>query len=172
MLYSSLHSTSRADTFLCSLCPEPRRAAGWDHCHDHGFIRGPVCAVCNTDEGHSIRFLCREGALAHLLRCRGCREGSVLPKRYRQQAIAAQLRATERHDGCECAPLVMFLDLLPDGGMRCAFECPGHPETPRWEHTMPASEATDVLTAYVEQAKANPGARGTSCLRSSFISRA
>ncbi|MFC8095349.1 endonuclease domain-containing protein [Streptomyces sp. NPDC057301] len=32
---------TRADDYLCRLCAETR-AAAWDHCHDHGFVRGPL----------------------------------------------------------------------------------------------------------------------------------
>lgn len=29
----------------CALCPA--LAYGWDHCHEHGLIRGPLCRDCN-----------------------------------------------------------------------------------------------------------------------------
>lgn len=44
-----------ARDFDCELCPlEPdsrwarvNRAIGWDHCHEHGVIRGALCLWCN-----------------------------------------------------------------------------------------------------------------------------
>ncbi|MGW2417381.1 endonuclease domain-containing protein [Streptomyces tubercidicus] len=32
----------RAEGFLCAVCDLPRPAAVWDHCHEHGLIRGPL----------------------------------------------------------------------------------------------------------------------------------
>ncbi|MEU1932900.1 endonuclease domain-containing protein [Streptomyces coeruleorubidus] len=55
-------------------------AAGWDHCHEHGYVRGPLCGSCNTREGTGIPhyYLRLEGAaLQHLLECRGCLEQPV-----------------------------------------------------------------------------------------------
>ncbi|MFE0336006.1 endonuclease domain-containing protein [Streptomyces sp. NPDC058955] len=43
---------TRADEYLCRMCAETR-ASVWDHCHDHGYVRGPLCASCNTYEGKS-----------------------------------------------------------------------------------------------------------------------
>jgi hypothetical protein len=30
------------------MCPDP--ASEWDHCHAHGFVRGPLCKSCNVKE--------------------------------------------------------------------------------------------------------------------------
>lgn len=34
-----------ARNFGCALCP--RRAMVWDHCHEHGIVRGALCGRCN-----------------------------------------------------------------------------------------------------------------------------
>ncbi|MGP8304435.1 endonuclease domain-containing protein [Streptomyces inhibens] len=70
--YAPLPRPIRADDYLCQLCPEPRRASHWDHCHDHGYVRGPLCASCHAYEGLATGFLGVKAGLAHLLECRGC----------------------------------------------------------------------------------------------------
>ncbi|MFJ3037145.1 MULTISPECIES: endonuclease domain-containing protein [Streptomyces] len=54
-----------ADDCLCRLCQQ-RPAAAWDHCHEHGCIRGPLCGSCNTREGTGLPyyFLRLEGGAA------------------------------------------------------------------------------------------------------------
>ena len=37
----------RASQFMCAACATDR-AAVWDHCHRHGFVRAPLCTRCNT----------------------------------------------------------------------------------------------------------------------------
>ncbi|MFE2889335.1 endonuclease domain-containing protein [Streptomyces sp. NPDC059272] len=83
--YRSLRRTHRSYEYLCCLCRE-RRAALWDHCHEHGHASGPVCPTSNTFEGKGVAFLRRNGSALHLLRCRGCREAhssEPLPPRRR-----------------------------------------------------------------------------------------
>ncbi|MGX8906330.1 endonuclease domain-containing protein [Streptomyces netropsis] len=36
-----------AAQFMCASCMTAR-AAVWDHCHTHGFVRAPLCNRCNT----------------------------------------------------------------------------------------------------------------------------
>lgn len=36
-----------AARFMCACCMS-MRARVWDHCHTHGFVRAPLCNVCNT----------------------------------------------------------------------------------------------------------------------------
>ncbi|MGW0778833.1 endonuclease domain-containing protein [Streptomyces sp. NPDC002835] len=58
----------RAEDFLCAMCDPARPAAVWDHCHEHGLIRGPLCGSCNTMEGQGKDFLARKGSVRHLVR--------------------------------------------------------------------------------------------------------
>ncbi|MFF6911864.1 endonuclease domain-containing protein [Streptomyces sp. NPDC012466] len=42
VLYESpRRRNTRAADYLCRLCKESP-AAAWDHCHDHGYVRGPL----------------------------------------------------------------------------------------------------------------------------------
>lgn len=45
----------RASEFACLSC-SVERAEVWDHCHRHGFVRGPLCTPCNTWmwRGHAV----------------------------------------------------------------------------------------------------------------------
>ncbi|MGI5402938.1 endonuclease domain-containing protein [Streptomyces sp. CA-135486] len=37
--------------FMCAGCMTVR-ASVWDHCHTHGFVRAPLCNLCNTRHWH------------------------------------------------------------------------------------------------------------------------
>lgn len=77
---------------MCDLCGEP--AACWDHCHDHGYVRAPLCRSCNGSEalwphtGHGMR---------HLMACPGCREAGRPPLRSRFARISPTLQLLLRH---------------------------------------------------------------------------
>jgi Recombination endonuclease VII len=43
----SFHAWPLAGEFACMACITTR-AEVWDHCHTHGFVRGPLCNRCNT----------------------------------------------------------------------------------------------------------------------------
>ncbi|MFK0022691.1 endonuclease domain-containing protein [Streptomyces sp. NPDC090798] len=71
----SRRRNTRADAYLCSLCKESP-ASAWDHCHGHGFVRGPFCGSRNTHEARASPdwFLRHEDNVLHLLERLNCRE--------------------------------------------------------------------------------------------------
>ncbi|MFF4741304.1 endonuclease domain-containing protein [Streptomyces sp. NPDC001262] len=146
--YASLPRATRADAYLCWLCGESR-AFTWDHCHDHGYVRGPLCASCNTFEGKGVRFLEREGSILHLLECRGCRDQQTLPQRFRTDIIRDHLERTQRHGRCRNHPHVRALE-HDHGAYRFTLTC--HSTT--WTHEVSATEAATLVRAVVEQALA------------------
>ncbi|MGW6412856.1 endonuclease domain-containing protein [Streptomyces vinaceus] len=79
--------------WVCAVC-ETAPAAVLDHCHEHGYVRAPVCPSCNTLErpdhlyDNDIRVASRYqrlfntdavGWLRHWHRCPGCRTRTTLP---------------------------------------------------------------------------------------------
>ncbi|MFI5982241.1 endonuclease domain-containing protein [Streptomyces sp. NPDC051555] len=79
--------------WACSVC-RTAPAAVLDHCHEHGYVRAPVCQSCNTHErpdhlysndvrvaDHYTRLFDTHAAdwLRHWHRCPGCRTRSTLP---------------------------------------------------------------------------------------------
>ncbi|WP_043271977.1 endonuclease domain-containing protein [Streptomyces sp. CT34] len=148
VLYESLRRTMRADDYLCRLCAQSR-AFTWDHCHDHGYVRGPLCASCNTFEGKGVRFLLREGSVLHLLECRGCLEQKTLPRRFRIAVIREHVEATERHGRCRHRPYTQGLEHVHDVH-RFSLRC--HQSS--WTKDVTATEAADVVRAFVEKALA------------------
>lgn len=148
---------TRADDYLCRLCSETR-AAAWDHCHDHGFLRGPLCGSCNTFEGksHPRSFLeDKEGAALHLLECRGCLERRTLPGRYHVAIVEKHLEATERHRHrgrrCKRRPSVQHMELA-HGAHRFELECWWHSET--WTKDVTVPETAALVQDFVDQALA------------------
>ncbi|MDQ0577883.1 endonuclease domain-containing protein [Streptomyces rishiriensis] len=150
---------TRADDYLCCLCAETR-AAVWDHCHDHGFLRGPLCGSCNTFEGKSLpRYFLegKEGAALHLLECRGCLERRTLPGRYHVAIVQKRLEATEhhRHRGrrCKRRPSVRHVKLA-HGAHRFELECWWHSET--WTKDVTVPETAALVRGFADQALAAP----------------
>ncbi|MEE1797276.1 endonuclease domain-containing protein [Streptomyces sp. JV176] len=138
-----------ADDYLCRLCRNTR-AIGWDHCHDHGFVRGPLCAQCNTCEGssRSRSFLRdREGAAQHLLECRGCRDQRTLPRRYHPAVAAEHLESTERHGRCRHRPYADHVEPA-HGAHLFKLRCDQH-WTASWTKEVSAGEAARLVRAYV-----------------------
>ncbi|ARP72795.1 recombinase [Streptomyces pluripotens] len=79
--------------WACAVC-HTAHAAVLDHCHEHGYVRAPVCQSCNTLErpdhlyGNDIRVANRytrlfridaDDWLRHWHRCPGCRARTTLP---------------------------------------------------------------------------------------------
>ncbi|MCX4561773.1 endonuclease VII domain-containing protein [Streptomyces phaeochromogenes] len=79
--------------WVCAVC-NAAPAAVLDHCHEHGYVRAPVCPSCNTLErpdhlyDNDIRVAGRYrrlfethvvGWLRHWHRCPGCRTRTTLP---------------------------------------------------------------------------------------------
>ncbi|MFF3358139.1 endonuclease domain-containing protein [Streptomyces sp. NPDC002917] len=96
-LYSVLSrkpGTSRkVAEWTCAIC-RTAPAAVLDHCHEHGYVRAPVCHSCNTQErpdhlysndirvaNHYTRLFHTHTAdwLRHWHRCPGCRTRTTLP---------------------------------------------------------------------------------------------
>lgn len=80
-------------TWMCAVCQNVP-ASVLDHCHEHGYVRAPVCPSCNTRERPN--YLYRDDVhvtaryedlfhahakdwLGHWHRCPGCRARTALP---------------------------------------------------------------------------------------------
>ncbi|MGW2777317.1 endonuclease VII domain-containing protein [Streptomyces olivaceoviridis] len=158
VLYESARTRStRADGYLCRLCSEAR-AAAWDHCHDHGHVRGPLCGSCNTYEGKSLppSFLTnQEGAALHLLECRGCLERRTLPARYHAALARMHVEATERHiirsRRCKHMPWIEHVELA-HGAYRFELSCWWHKAT--WTKDVTVAETAGLVREFVDQALA------------------
>ncbi|GHI02721.1 hypothetical protein Scel_10420 [Streptomyces cellostaticus] len=83
----------RVAGWACAVC-RTAPAAVLDHCHEHGYVRAPVCQSCNTQErpdhlySNDIRVANRytrlfdtdsDAWLRHWHRCPGCRARTTLP---------------------------------------------------------------------------------------------
>lgn len=79
--------------WACAIC-RTAPATVLDHCHEHGYVRAPVCRSCNTQErpdhlysndirvaNHYTRLFATHSAdwLRHWHRCPGCRARTTLP---------------------------------------------------------------------------------------------
>ncbi|MER8073176.1 endonuclease domain-containing protein [Streptomyces sp. NPDC094034] len=149
-LYASLPKNAQPEMFLCRLCTSPRQAMYWDHCHEHGFVRGPLCASCNTYEGGGHRFIDRPGAMEHLLRCKGCHRERTVPARHHPE-ILIRAGAIEPHGPCTRQPHG-YGRVQEDGSVILHLTCWDHPLSRRWEVTVPAPRVQSLVRAFVEQA--------------------
>ncbi|WP_327575675.1 endonuclease domain-containing protein [Streptomyces sp. NBC_00145] len=97
LLYSVLSRkpgiSRKVSGWACAVC-RTVHAAVLDHCHEHGYVRAPVCQSCNTQErpdhlysndirvaGHYTRLFDTHTTdwLRHWHRCPGCRARTTLP---------------------------------------------------------------------------------------------
>ncbi|WP_438453365.1 endonuclease domain-containing protein [Streptomyces asiaticus] len=150
-LYASLPKKSQADAFLCRLCPSPRQAMYWDHCHEHGFVRGPVCASCNTYEGGGYRFVDQPGAVQHLLQCDGCRRARTVPPRHHPDIVLRTV-VFEPHDACPQQPHHAWGEAEADGSVRFRLSCWQHSPVHQWEQTVPPSQVRQLVQEFVDEA--------------------
>ena len=142
VLYTSTRRKRiRADDYLCVTC-EAVQATAWDHCHEHDFVRGPVCASCNSSEGAGTGLWGRPdgpgiavpAAVRHLLACQGCRSQGTLPPRYLSRLVTERLLETERHDPCRRLPTVQVSRHPDPTSIRALLTCPNHQRRPvSWE---------------------------------------
>lgn len=63
-----------ASVFKCVTCANA--AEVWDHCHEHGFLRGPLCRTCNTvtPKTNGEVWKRSENASKHFTECPECRK--------------------------------------------------------------------------------------------------
>ncbi|MGP3737577.1 endonuclease domain-containing protein (plasmid) [Streptomyces sp. GDS52] len=156
-LYASLPKNSQPDAFLCVLCTGPRQAMYWDHCHEHGFVRGPVCASCNTYEGGGYRFIDRPGAMQHLLRCKGCLRERTVPTRHHPDIVLRGL-VIESHGSCAQQPPA-WGEAQEDGSVRFRLHCWGHTPPQQWEQIVPTFQVRRLVSEFVDKTlEADPGA--------------
>ncbi|MFB7867891.1 endonuclease domain-containing protein [Streptomyces sp. NPDC056069] len=151
-------SAPQAGGYLCVLCDPPRPAAAWDHCHDHGLVRGPLCVSCNTMEGHGKEFLTLKGSTAHLLRCTQCRTTRTLPANHRLAALRQHLHRERAADGRDC-PLHMCVQIAEgsDGGYIYTVTCADRTQS----LLLSAEEAARIQARAVEEGlSSGPGAAG------------
>jgi hypothetical protein len=90
---SKRRGTLEVSGWMCALCQEAP-AFALDHCHEHGYVRAPVCQSCNTRErpnylyNNDVQVTGRyadlfhtraQDWLTHWHRCPGCRARTALP---------------------------------------------------------------------------------------------
>ncbi|WP_327350291.1 endonuclease domain-containing protein [Streptomyces sp. NBC_01304] len=143
---------SPADAFLCWMCSDPRRALYWDHCHAHGFIRGPLCVRCNNAEG-GPRFIEQPRAVEHLLQCTGCHGDRTLPPHHHADVVR-KVAAFEPHDSCGQAPSNTWGCTQEDGSVEFQLVCHRHSDGAdhRWVQTVPAAQVASIIRDFVGKA--------------------
>lgn len=146
--YNDLRRTMRADDYLCRLC-QNSRAFSWDHCHDHGLVRGPICASCNTFEGKGLYFLQGEGSVQHLQECLGCSNQQTLPRRYRLDVATEHLQKTQRHGRCRSGSRVHDID-FHHGTHIFTLYCPAHGT--RWTTQLTTAEVAAIVRDFLKTA--------------------
>jgi hypothetical protein len=140
----------QAEDYLCAVCEQPRPAAAWDHCHEHGLIRGPLCGSCNTMEGQGKEFLVRKGSVQHLLRCDSCRRSRSMPAHHRLAALRRHLHRKHGIQGC-ASPMHFCVSITEtDSGFQCRVCCFGQRSFPSDIH-LTASEAERILARVMDE---------------------
>lgn len=160
VVYASLSKRSNADAFLCCVCPAPRRALYWDHCHEHGFVRGPVCASCNTTEAGGWSFTDRPHGVRHLLRCADCSRTGTLPPHHHARAIRNMIDF-EPHPDCGQVPRPRWGRIQEDGSVRFELDCCQDRSLPAAEglsFVVPAQRVQSLLRSLIEGASEDPPA--------------
>ncbi|MGW1601401.1 endonuclease domain-containing protein [Streptomyces eurythermus] len=140
----------RAEDYLCAVCDPPRPAAAWDHCHEHGLIRGPLCGSCNTKEGQGKDFLARAGSVRHLLRCNGCRLSRTLPAHHTLAALRRHLHREHGVQDCDWPMHGCVTITEVDNGYEYRVRCPGQRQRPRGTQ-LTTSEAEHILTRVMNE---------------------
>ncbi|MDJ0346966.1 endonuclease domain-containing protein [Streptomyces sp. H10-C2] len=152
VLYDSARRRrTQPDDYVCALC-QARQAAGWDHCHDHDYLRGPLCAGCNTSEGSGLPyyFLQRDEGARYLLECKGCRDQRTLPLRFHSAVVRLHLEQTEQHGTCDRQPYAGE-GHQTHGVRRFELNCTWHTRG-RWARDVTAAETTALVQAVVDAA--------------------
>ncbi|MFE5593325.1 endonuclease domain-containing protein [Streptomyces sp. NPDC056549] len=150
---------SRADAFLCQMCPEPRRALYWDHCHSHGLFRGPLCVTCNNAEG-GPGFLNRTGSVGHLLQCTQCFAQRTLPPQHHADVVRHLFDFTP-HTTCTHERSWTWSRVQDDGSVLIQFQCYQHEPALQWSVTAPAEEVRLLVSRFVDDAiSLEPGQDG------------
>ncbi|UFQ13559.1 endonuclease VII domain-containing protein [Streptomyces huasconensis] len=140
---------SPAEAFLCRMCPEPRRALYWDHCHSHGLFRGPLCVKCNNSEG-TRGFIDRPGAVDHLLQCTDCRAQRTLPLQHHADIVRC-LAVFEPHAACTHELSWRWFYVEDDGSVLARFQCYQHQPELVWSVTVPSDEVKLLVRQFIDE---------------------
>ncbi|MDX2683682.1 endonuclease domain-containing protein [Streptomyces sp. NY05-11A] len=150
------HPDANPNRYVCRLCPE--RATVWDHCHDHGYVRGPLCAGCNQSESAWLHI---PAGRAHLWACVQCRDERTLPIAHLfRLAKASGLLA----DGIGCPDgcpggFVRRGVVLPDSPrpavLPVPMRCWNHEDEVTWSAEVPYAPLHSVVEGCMTQAGAN-----------------
>ncbi|MFJ6523552.1 endonuclease domain-containing protein [Streptomyces filamentosus] len=141
---------SRADAFLCAMCPEPRRALYWDHCHSHGLFRGPLCVTCNNAES-GPGFLNRDGAVDHLLQCTACSSQRTLPPQHHADVVS-HLFDFGPHMACTHGPSWRGFYVQEDHAVLARFVCYRHEPALEWSVLVSADDVGALVRRFVDDA--------------------
>lgn len=102
----------------CSACNRVVSRPAMDHCHTHGWVRGPLCGRCNTAMAYVDRRMMPKAALA---------DGDI--------ALAALLAHASR---CHDCPTLNATDIGPTGSLKPIVPSPEKPTTVRFRPNITA----------------------------------